>query len=46
MGGESGGSRGAKLPGLGHGVQGGSGGLEPPGLQVHSSPMGSCAKCQ
>ena len=37
MGGELGGSGGE--PGLGHGVQGGSGGRSP-GLQVHGAPTG------
>ena len=35
-----GGPGGAKPPGLGHGVQGGSGGAESPDLQVHGSPTG------
>ena len=39
MGGQLGG-RGAKPPVLGHGVQGGSGGRNTPGLQVHGCPMG------
>ena len=39
MGGELG-VRGAMPPGLGHGIQGGSGGLCPPGLQVHGCPTG------
>ena len=36
MGGGSWGVRGSKPPGLGHGVQGGSGGRSTPILQVHS----------